>query len=163
MRRSEAIDRLEPSLANGPNDAMKSEVTEVLKSEERMAGREPFHEESESLWFLVSSPVIWAAHLLLCYGTAAVWCAKVAGYAGPLTTTRIAIAVYTVVALAAIVVIGWIGYRRHRLARADVPHDDDTPEDRHRFMGFATFLLSALSAVAVIYQALVAVFVDRCV
>jgi hypothetical protein len=38
-------------------------------------------EANESLWLLVASPVIWAAHFLLCYGTAAVWCAKVAGYA----------------------------------------------------------------------------------
>ena len=34
---------------------------------------------------------------------------------------------------------------------ATLPHDDDTPEDRHRFLGFAALLLSALSAVAVIY------------
>jgi hypothetical protein len=128
-----------------------------------MASRDELHEESESLWFMIAAPIIWAAHLLLCYGTAAVWCAKVAGYGGSLATTRMAIAVYTVIALAAIAVIGWIGYRRHRLHGADLPHDDDTPEDRHRFMGFATFLLAALSGVAITYQALVAVFVDRCV
>lgn len=128
-----------------------------------MATQDELHEEKESLWFLVAAPVIWAAHLLLCYGTAAVWCAKVVGYGGSLATTRMAIAIYTAVALAAIGAIGWVGYRRHRLGRADSPHDDDTPEDRHRFMGFATLLLASLSAVAVIYAALVAVFVDRCV
>ena len=119
-------------------------------------------EAKESLWLLTASPVIWAAHFLLCYGTAAVWCAKVVGVGGSLETTRIAIFVYTLVALAAIGVIGSIGYRRHSFAKARVPHDDDTPEDRHRFLGFATFLLSALSAVAVIYAALVAVFVRSC-
>lgn len=119
-------------------------------------------EAKESLWLLTASPVIWAAHFLLCYGTAAVWCAKVVGAGGSLETARIAIFIYTLVALAAIGVIGWIGYRRHSFAKADVPHDDDTPEDRHRFLGFATFLLSALSAVAVIYAALVAVFVRSC-
>lgn len=119
-------------------------------------------EAKESLWLLTASPVIWAAHFLLCYATAAVWCAKVAGAGGSLETTRMAILVYTLIALAAIGVIGWIGYRRHRLANASVPHDDDTPEDRHRFLGFATFLLSALSGVAVIYAALVAVFIRSC-
>ena len=119
-------------------------------------------EANESLWLLTASPVIWAAHFLLCYGTAAVWCAKVVGAGGSLETTRIAILFYTLVALAAIVIIGWIGYRRHSLGKATVPHDDDTPADRHRFLGFATFLLSALSAVAVIYAALVAVFIRSC-
>jgi hypothetical protein len=127
-----------------------------------MEQNEP-HEENESLWFLIAAPVIWAGHFLLCYGTAAVWCAKVAGYGGSLATTRMAIAIYTLLALAAIGAIGWVGYRRHSFGQADLPHDDDTPEDRHRFMGFATLLLASLSAVAVIYAALVAVFVDRCI
>jgi hypothetical protein len=128
-----------------------------------MATQNELHEENESLWFLVAAPVIWAGHFLLCYGTAAVWCAKVVGYGGSLATTRMVIAIYTVLALAAIGAIGWVGYRRHSFGKADLPHDDDTPEDRHRFMGFATLLLASLSAVAVIYAALVAVFVDRCV
>jgi hypothetical protein len=119
-------------------------------------------ERNESLLMLIASPTIWAAHFLLCYGTAAVWCAKVAGFGGSLATTRAAIFVYTAVAFVAIAIIGWVGYRRHRLGNASLPHDDDTPEDRHRFMGFATLLLSALSATAVIYAALVAVFIDRC-
>jgi hypothetical protein len=128
-----------------------------------MATQNEPHEENESLWFLVAAPVIWAGHFLLCYGTAAVWCAKVVGYGGSLATTRMAIAVYTLLALAAIGAIAWVGYRRHSFGQADLPHDDDTPEDRHRFMGFATLLLASLSAVAVIYAALVAVFVDRCI
>jgi hypothetical protein len=119
-------------------------------------------ERNESLWMLIASPAIWAAHFLLCYGTAAIWCAKVAGFGGSLATTRAMIFVYTAVAFVAIAIIGWVGYRRHRLGNASLPHDDDTPEDRHRFMGFATLLLSALSATAVIYAALVAVFIERC-
>lgn len=119
-------------------------------------------EANESLWLLIAGPVIWAAHFLLCYGTAAVWCAKVAGYAGPLASARMAIAIYTVLALSAVSVIGWIGYRRHTFGAAELPHDDDTPEDRHRFLGFATALLAALSAVAILYETLVVVFIDRC-
>jgi len=119
-------------------------------------------EENESLWLLTASPVIWAAHLLLCYITGAIWCAKVVGLGGSLDTTRVAIFFYTSVALVAIGIIGWIGYRRHSLGSATLPHDDDTPEDRHRFLGFATLLLSALSAVAVLYAGLVAVFIRSC-
>jgi hypothetical protein len=119
-------------------------------------------EKNESLWLLTISPVIWAAHLLLCYGTGAIWCAKIAGVGGSLAPTRIAIFLYTLVALIAIGIVGGIGYRRHRLRSADLPHDDDTPEDRHRFLGFATFLLSALSAVAVLYAGLVAIFIRNC-
>jgi hypothetical protein len=55
-----------------------------------------------------------------------------------------------------------MGYRAHSYGAADAPHDDDTPEGRHRFMGFATLLLSGLSAVAVLYAALVPVFVETC-
>ena len=46
---------------------------------------------------------------------------------------------YTLAALAVVGFIGWIGYRRHSFGWAGLPHDDDTPEDRHRFLGFATF------------------------
>lgn len=119
-------------------------------------------EKNQSLWLLIAAPIIWAAHFLLCYITASLWCAKVVGPGGSLATVCVAIAVYTALALAGIGIIGWIGYRRHRFGHAALPHDDDTPEDRHRFLGFATLLLAALSAVAVIYAALVAVFIGNC-
>ena len=120
------------------------------------------HEKNESLWILTVSPTIWAAHFLLSYLTAAVWCAKVAGRDGSLGTVRVAIAVYTVLALLGIGITGWIGYRRHSFGEGETPHDYDTPEDRHRFLGFATLLLSALSAVATLYVALAAVFLGTC-
>lgn len=120
------------------------------------------HERRQSLWLLTASPLVWAAHFLLCYITASLWCAKLAGPGGSFTTVRVAILVFTVVALAAIGVIGRGGYRRHRLGQAELPHDDDTPEDRHRFLGFATLLLSALSAVAVVYASLVIFFFRSC-
>jgi hypothetical protein len=73
-----------------------------------------------------------------------------------------AIAAYTAAALLVIGIVGWIGYRRHSYGSADLPHDDDTPEDRHRFLGYSTLLLSGLSAVATLYAALVAVFIGSC-
>lgn len=111
------------------------------------------------LWVLAASPSLWAAHFLLSYATAAVWCAKVGG---SLAFVRGAIAVYTAVALSAVAFVGWGGYRRHRRASAELPHDDDTPESRTAFVGFATLLLSGLSAIAILYSALVVLFLRTC-
>ena len=119
-------------------------------------------EKRESLWILTIAPAIWAAHFLLSYITAAIWCAKVAGRDGSLDPARIAVAVYTAVALLGILAIAAIGWRRHTYGAATVPHDFDTPEDRHRFLGFATLLLAALSFVATAYVALAALFLESC-
>ena len=119
-------------------------------------------EKGWRLWLLAVSPSIWAAHFMLSYVTAAIWCGRIAGAGASLDPVRVTIAVYTAVALAAIAIVGVIGYRAHRIGDANVPHDDDTPQDRHRFLGFSTLLLSGLSAVAVIYSALAAVFIESC-
>lgn len=117
------------------------------------------HEKRETLWMLAASPTIWAGHFLLSYITAAIWCAKVATPLGPIRT---AIAAYTVVALVGIGMITWWGLRQHRYGGTSLPHHFDFPEDRHRFMGFATLLLSGLSAVATIFVALTVLFIKTC-
>jgi hypothetical protein len=119
-------------------------------------------ERHQSLWLLAIPPAIWSLHFMVCYIFAAVWCGVVAGPFGEFLTARIAIAAFTAAALAAIAVVGAIGFRRHRLGAATLPHDDDTPEDRHRFLGFSTFLLSGLSAVAVVYTGLAALLIETC-
>lgn len=119
-------------------------------------------EQKQSLWALTAGPAIWTAHFLLSYSTAAIWCGMVVGRDGSLSSIRVAIAAYTVVALIAIGTVARFGYRKHRLGNETVPHDADTPEDRHRFLGFATLLLSGLSAVATIYGALAVVFIRSC-
>jgi hypothetical protein len=119
-------------------------------------------ERRESLWLLAAAPLMWAAHLLLSYGTAAVWCAKFAGPTGSLDAARLAIGGYTVLGLVGIVLVGWRGYKRHKLDDSPPPHDADSPADRHRFLGYAALLLAGLSAVAVLYQALAAVFIGSC-
>jgi hypothetical protein len=118
--------------------------------------------DKDSLWLLTIAPVIWAAHLLLSYITAAIWCARFAPPGGSLGNVRDAIAWYTAFALIGIAITGWQGFRRHQYGTETTTHDLDTPEDRHRFLGFATLLLSGLSAVAVLYVALAAVFFDTC-
>jgi hypothetical protein len=118
-------------------------------------------ESNESLWWLAGSPTIWAAHFLLSYVTAAVWCAKAASPDDPIGVVRIAIVVYTIAALAGTLVIGWHGTRRARFGASD-SRELDTPADRHRFMGFATLLLSGLSAVAIVYATLPVFFLGSC-
>jgi hypothetical protein len=115
-----------------------------------------------SLWLLTIAPTIWAAHLLLSYITAAIWCAKFGGVGGSLGGVRTAIAWYTTVALVGIAFVGWEGFRRHIFGTETTTHDLDSPEDRHRFLGFATLLLSGLSAVAVLFAALAATYFDTC-
>ena len=119
-------------------------------------------EQHANLWTLAFPPIIWAAHFLLSYCTAAVWCAKFAGESGSLGTARVAVAVYTAVALAALLLSGFAGYRKQRLGKVQAPHDRDTAEDRYRFLGYAAMLLSGLSAIAVCYAALVVVFIRSC-
>ena len=125
--------------------------------------------DTGSLWLLTLAPTIWAAHLLLSYVTGAIWCAKFAGPAGTLGGVRTAVLWYTLVALVAILVVGVEGFRRHRYPSVPgkggteaTTHDLDTPEDRHRFLGFATLLLAGLSAVAVMYAAMAAAFFETC-
>lgn len=125
------------------------------------AGKQDSSEARQHLWLIAISPTVWAVHFLACYITAAIWCAK-AGRASELGGVRTAIAAYTALALAAILYTGWVGLRRHRFGTATVPHDFDTADDRHRFLGFATVLLSGLSAVGVVYTALPALFFEMC-
>jgi len=119
-------------------------------------------EEKESLWRLAASPAIWAGHFMSCYVVAAVWCAKAGASGASFGAVRLAIAAFTAAALAGIGLIGFGGLRRHRFGAEPLSHDFDTPEDRHRFLGFATLLLSALSAVAVVFVAAAAVFFEDC-
>jgi hypothetical protein len=111
---------------------------------------------------LTAAPLIWATHLLSSYITAAIWCAKVAGPGASLGAVRSAIVWYTVVALAGIALVGWRGLRWHRHGTEATTHDLDTPEDRHRFLGFATLLLAGLSALATIYAAFATSFFHGC-
>ena len=122
----------------------------------------PVAEKNQSLWLLVVSPTIWSIHFLGSYITAAIWCEKMASPDNSLGAARTAIWVYTIVAVAVIAFTGWSGYKRHAYGDGMLPHDEDTPEDRHRFLGFATLLLSALSLVAVLFEAIVLAYFWTC-
>lgn len=120
------------------------------------------HESRQSLWLLVVSPLAWAAHFLLSYVTAAIWCAKSTSTDASLDGVRVAIAVYTAVALGVIGFNGWGGLRRHRHGTDASTRRFDTPADRHRFLGFATLLLAGLSFVSTVFVALVVLFFEDC-
>lgn len=116
----------------------------------------------ETILVIPAAPAVWAAHFLASYVTAAIWCAKVAGRDGSLEGARWLVAGYTAAALLAIALVGVRGWRRHSYGNATAPHDFDTAADRHRFLGFSTVLLAALSAVAVVFGGMVVVFMETC-
>ncbi len=118
-------------------------------------------EHHESLWRLTVAPTLWALHFLVCYLTASIWCAK-AGLAATLGPARAAIAVYTLLTLIGIALTARSGLRRHRRVPGALPFDEPTALDRHRSLGFATVLLSGLSALATIFVALPALFFSQC-
>jgi hypothetical protein len=117
--------------------------------------------EVEALWTLFTAPVVWAVHFLCCYIAAALHCAR-AGPAFGFGALRVGIAAATVVALAAITFAAVMAWRQWGFGAHDPPHDDPTRHDRLLFQGFATLLLSGLSFVAVVYQALPVLFFLDC-
>lgn len=119
-------------------------------------------EENQSLWLLVAAPVIWGAHLLASYSTAAVWCARYAAPDRSLAPARTAIAVFTAVALAAIAACARAAWRRYSWRGPGDAEEADTAAGRYRFMGTAALLLSALSAIATLFAAAAAYIMRSC-
>jgi hypothetical protein len=118
------------------------------------------HERNDSLWWVAGAPAIWAVHFLLSYGTVAVWCAK-QGTDAPLSAARVAIAVYTGLALAVLLVVARRGLVRFRAPTAP-RSGSDTSTARQTFLGFIVLSLSGLSALAIIYEAFAAVIIGSC-
>lgn len=119
-------------------------------------------EHEESLWRLTIAPLVWLAHLLLCYVTVALWCEKLAERGGSLETPRWLALGYTVLALAALVASGLQARGRYRPRGQHFPQEFDTRQSRHTFLGFAQLLLTLLSALGVIYVALPFGFISAC-
>jgi hypothetical protein len=117
-------------------------------------------EKHENLWLIAAPLGIWAVHFVLAYSTAAIWCARAVDRDGSLSGARIAIAVYSAVALIAVGWLGWRGWRRHHPVKP--PYDQDTSADRYRFLGHVTLLLSGLSALAIACETLVIAFIGSC-
>jgi len=118
---------------------------------------------SRGVWGLTTGPTIWAVHFVLCYAGAAIFCAKLVRAGAEICSLQLFVAAATVPALAGIALVGWRAFHRWGFSQgAQPPHDADTPEDRERFLGLATLLLSAVSLLATVYTALAAVFAASC-
>ena len=122
-----------------------------------------FAEESDSLWRLTFGPLIWALHFATSYAATAIVCARFAGPAQPLTELRIALAILTALALSGIAWIAWRSWRRWDfLDDHDYEHAAAIEEDRHEFLGHASFLLALISFIGVLYVAMVPLLLGSC-
>ncbi|WP_287062120.1 hypothetical protein [Mesorhizobium sp.] len=117
----------------------------------------------ETLWTLFTAPVVWAAHFLVCYIGAAIYCAKPELVGLSFSAVRAGIAAATVIALSLIALSAWLAWRQWGFGTDDPPHDDPTRRARTLFQGFATLLLSGLSFIAVIFTAMPALFLTECI
>lgn len=120
--------------------------------------------EEGSLWVMIAAPSVWAAHFLLSYWIAAIWCAKLAAPAGSLGPVRLAVAGLAVAALAALALLARHAVRRYRgklFIRGEITEPSES--GRARFLGHATLLLCALSAVAVLFDTVPAMVFETCV
>ena len=120
-----------------------------------------FWRDRANLWTLITPPTVWAIHFMVCYGIAAVECAK-SGMQSDLFVTRVAISVATVVALALIGMSGLFGYRHWGVGSELPPYDAPTSEQREQFLGVCILLVSCLSFVGVVFVALPPVFITDC-
>lgn len=120
-----------------------------------------FAEEQSSLWLILLGPIVWGAHFLISYFSAAVVCAKFPE--DGLGTWRIAAAVLTVTALSLIVAIGLKAWRQWDLLDDfDWSHHEATGEHRHEFLGHAAVLLCGASFIGVAYAGLPVIFIATC-
>ncbi|WAC27180.1 hypothetical protein [Ancylobacter sp. SL191] len=116
--------------------------------------------DKANLWTLILPPTVWAVHFTFSYVAAAVACAR--DPQTDLNGVQIAVGLATLVALAAILLSGWQAVRHWGFGSDLPPHDQATDEDRQRFLGLSTLLVSALSAIAVVFAAFPVIFITDC-
>jgi hypothetical protein len=119
--------------------------------------------DRDSLIGVVASPLVWAAHFLICYILVAVACAF--GFAMPSSgewgTVRIVLVAASAVALVIIAVLSVLAHRRWRQSGGNQRPNDER-QSRHRFMAVSALLLCILSGVSVLYTAIPVVFLPIC-
>lgn len=124
------------------------------------ADRKEFAEEAESLFRITFAPLVWAVHFIACYGLVSLACIKgLIGY----ETSRMALLAFSVVALLAILWLGWRSFRQWAPKNlTEAPQEVGVPEPRHQFLGHAAFLLSIISFIGVIFVTLPLVMIGGC-
>lgn len=114
------------------------------------------------LWLLFLPLTIWAIHFLAVYVVAAVSCAKAVDIGAAILAVRwIAVAV-TIVALGTIGATLWYGRRYRSGAAGQRSANAPGAWDQARFVWNVLLLISALSALAVIYVGSVTFFFGDC-
>jgi hypothetical protein len=122
-----------------------------------MSEETPFRHKS--IWHMVLAPVVWSLYFATVYAITAIDCAK----SGALDVAPIAIAALTLLALVLIAVLTWRSWRQwDYLSDYTYVHDKPTAKHRREFLGHAGFLLGVVSAIAVIFVALPALFIGSC-
>lgn len=114
-----------------------------------------------SVWVLVAAPSIWAAHFLVSYWIAAIWCAK--SDAQSLTMPSWIIAGLGLVCIAVIVVLALIAIRRYGgvfLVFEEITESSERGRDR--FIGHVTLLLCILSAAAIAFTIIPGMVLGQC-
>jgi hypothetical protein len=105
------------------------------------------------LWLLLLPFAIWGAHFLAAYVVTAIQCAKSSDPAAAILTVRWIVTAITLAALAALV--GTLWYGRNYCRR-------ESSADQARFVSAMLLLMSALSALAILYAAAVVFFFGDC-
>ncbi|MEI4195819.1 hypothetical protein [Roseovarius sp. E0-M6] len=113
-----------------------------------------------SLWHMVLAPTVWAFHFVFCYAVMSVACIKL----GAPDIARLGVAALTVIALGIIGFLGWRAWVQWNFRPGDnYKHDRPTESQRREFLGHGGFLLSIVSAVGVIFDALPIFIIESCI
>lgn len=135
---------------------MTNQEHEPLPDEER---RE-FSAEAGSLWRLTLTPLTWAMHLVLCYATISLACAR---QLFPVEIAQLGLIGASVLALSFICWQGWRAVRQWNVLTTGVlTHPRGKAEDRHRFLGHAATLIAVISAIGTVYTTLPLLLLEGC-
>lgn len=116
-----------------------------------------------ALWLLLLPFAIWGAHFLAVYVVTAIHCAKTSDPAAAILAVRWIATGITLLAFAALIATLWYGRRRCRLNNGDSPHSGTVPIiHQARFVWALLLMMSALSALAMLYVAAVVFFFGDC-
>jgi hypothetical protein len=115
------------------------------------------------LWRVILAPAVWSAHFLVCYVGAAIYCAKL-GREAALDPVRVLVVLATLAGLCAVGMStrGVWRVRGRSLTDDDFDYEHNSPEERHRFLSHVALMLSALSAIGMIYVALPVFLLGSC-
>ncbi|AWI86270.1 hypothetical protein CEW88_21295 (plasmid) [Alloyangia pacifica] len=125
-------------------------------------GEAPRVIDQGSVWILVAAPSIWAAHFLLSYWVAAIWCAKL-GRGTALAEPRWIIAALGALCIAVIAGLAALAIRRYGGVFVIFEEITESSERaRDKFIGHVALLLCVLSAVAILFTVIPGMVLGQC-